>query len=214
MREALKTASGYEYGEVISALQKDIRRGNEEAAMFWALELYERYSNALWTRLRVIVNEDIGLANPQALLLVDAQASHYEWCPKEGSKRLILANTILYLCRSEKSREADHFQCVINQRRQQEGWHLEIPDYALDKHTRRGAQMGRGWKHWFDEGCKLFLGVADKYQAEAQKWWPTMKKVKATKSGRSLDPDPEDDDAPSLFDHAGHTDASQEGPAG
>ncbi len=51
----IKTENGYDFGAVISALQKDIRRGNEVEAMYWCLELYRRYHNALWTRLRVIV---------------------------------------------------------------------------------------------------------------------------------------------------------------
>ena len=32
---------------------------------------------------------------------------------------------------------------------------LEIPDYALDMHTVRGKMMGRGIKHFLDEGIKL-----------------------------------------------------------
>ena len=29
-------------------------------------------------------------------------------------------------------------------------------DVALDKHTRRGQSMGRGSKHFFEEGCLVF----------------------------------------------------------
>jgi replication-associated recombination protein RarA len=66
----LKTQNDYDFGEVISALQKSIRRGHELESMFWALELYEKYGRALWTRLQVICNEDIGIANPQAIILI------------------------------------------------------------------------------------------------------------------------------------------------
>ena len=34
-----KTKHGYDFYEVLSALQKEIRRGNEYEAMFWAVEL-------------------------------------------------------------------------------------------------------------------------------------------------------------------------------
>jgi len=32
---------------------------------------------------------------------------------------------------------------------------LDIPDYALDKHTKRGREMGRGDLHFWTEGCKI-----------------------------------------------------------
>ena len=36
-----------------------------------------------------------------------------------------------------------------------EGLKRDIPDYALDFHTRRGKSSGRSWDHWDNEGCKL-----------------------------------------------------------
>lgn len=80
-----------------------------------------------------------------------------------------------------KSREADHFQCVINQRRLQQAWRLDIPDYALDKHTSRGARLGRSWEHWFDVGCQLIPEPSpNAYQQEAQTLWRSSKKQKTT----------------------------------
>ena len=32
---------------------------------------------------------------------------------------------------------------------------MEVPDFALDKHTKRGQEMGRGSKHFFEEGTKV-----------------------------------------------------------
>ena len=52
---APKTASGYPLDSVVSALQKDIRRGNYEYAAFWARELtISGNSWKLWRRLQVI----------------------------------------------------------------------------------------------------------------------------------------------------------------
>jgi hypothetical protein len=31
----------------------------------------------------------------------------------------------------------------------------EVPDEALDRHTRRGRRMGRGWDHFWDEASQL-----------------------------------------------------------
>ena len=41
------TQNGYPLDEIISALQKDIRRGNEEQALYWVLELLPRFEAAV-----------------------------------------------------------------------------------------------------------------------------------------------------------------------
>lgn len=168
--------NGYPLDEVISALQKDIRRGNEEKAMFWSLEMIPRFEAYLWQRLCVIVNEDIGTANPTLLLLVPRQRElfmEFREVGKDGSARLVLANTLLLMCRSPKSREADHFQCVVNQGRLQARMPKPaIPDFALDKHTRRGKNMKRGVDHWLEVGCVLNPPAApDKYADQARELW-------------------------------------------
>lgn len=169
------TQNGYNLFEVISALQKEIRRGEEERAMYWALELVPLFEDYLWQRLVVITNEDIGIANPNLLQIIPTQrAVFFEFrnAKKDGSARLALANAILLMCRSPKSRLADHFQCAINQDRLH-GKHLDIPDYALDKHTQRGRKMGRGVEHWLAEGCTLSptSNIDDPYTARAAQWW-------------------------------------------
>jgi hypothetical protein len=172
----LFTERGDLLSEVISALQKEIRRGEEESAMYFALELVPKFESYLWRRLNVIVQEDIGIANVQLLMLIPSQEEQFMRFRaegKDGTARLILANAILTMCRSPKSRLADHFQCAVNQRR----LHTErrpIPDYGLDKHTSRGRKMGRGVEHWRDVGCVLIppaADVEDAYADEAYQWW-------------------------------------------
>jgi len=52
------TVNGYAMDEVVSALQKEIRRGNEENATFWACELLDSGAGeTLWRRLKVIAAE-------------------------------------------------------------------------------------------------------------------------------------------------------------
>lgn len=173
-----KTQSGYSRDEVISALQKDIRRGNEELAMFWALELVPQFEQYLWRRLQVIVQEDIGLAAPELLLLLPQQRElwfEFRAEGRDGPCRLILANAILAMCRAPKTRLADHFQCVINQKRLH-GWRPDVPDYALDRHTRKGKAMGRGVQHWREEGCQLspvapMAELPDPYADTAYAFW-------------------------------------------
>lgn len=206
----LYTQSGYRLDEVISALQKDIRRANEEQAMFWALELVPRFEGYLWRRLCVIVNEDIGIANPLLLLLIPQQRTlfaEYRELGRDGSARLILANTILLLCRSPKSRLADHFQCVVNQGRLQNDLRYDIPDYALDKHTHRGHTLKRDVDHWLDEGCVLTPSAeSDPYAERARKLWKSHKfrdtnwpKRKRSGAAAGRPPVPDDDEQLGLF---------------
>jgi hypothetical protein len=172
----LLTQNGYDLLEVISALQKEIRRSDEEKALFWALELVPQYEAYLWRRLTVIVNEDIGIANPLLLMIIPLQGEvffGFREQGKDGSARLALANAILLMCRSAKSRLANHLQCVVNQERLQQGKHLQIPDYALDKHTARGRRLKRDFDHWLDVGCVLThpSDQPDPYAERARQLW-------------------------------------------
>ena len=51
----------YPLDEVVSALQKEIRRGSQEHAFYWASTMVEfGYEEYMWRRLMVILGEDIG----------------------------------------------------------------------------------------------------------------------------------------------------------
>ena len=65
------TPGGYRIDEVTSAMQKEIRRGNEWHALQWATELARAgYTNYVWRRLRIIATEDVGLGEPMMAVLV------------------------------------------------------------------------------------------------------------------------------------------------
>ncbi len=170
------TAKGYDMFEVLAALQKEIRRGKEYEAVYWALELerskLKPLPKALWNRLRVIASEDVGLADPLASLIVDVLEKQY-YADKKNS-RLFLVHAVLCLARSPKSRMVDNLLAVVyNDERK-----LEIPDYALDMHTYSGRKMGRGYDHFFTEGAKLKnQAFEDPYENAA---FEALKKKKKT----------------------------------
>jgi replication-associated recombination protein RarA len=152
-----QTQREYDFYELLSALQKDIRRGNEYLAMFWAVELESLNAEALWNRLIVIACEDIGPANPLMPLLIETlKKQYFDAREKEDdSYRLFLSNAIISLARSRKSRIVDDLLNVVYGEIQHEGRKPAIPDYAFDIHTREGRNMGRGFEHFFSEGAKL-----------------------------------------------------------
>jgi replication-associated recombination protein RarA len=68
-RVDVKTYHGLPADEVISALQKEIRRGNAENAVLLAYEMMitsPAMEDYLWQRLMVISVEDIGFGEPNA----------------------------------------------------------------------------------------------------------------------------------------------------
>jgi len=151
------TQRGYSFHEVASALQKSIRRGLEEDALYWAAELDRSgYDQYVWKRLNMITSEDVGLAEPH--LPATIRALYETWMETKKKKdernpeRMFLVHAVLLLVRAKKSRICDHakmwaYSDHIDYR--------EIPDFALDKHTHQGKRMGRGFEHFFDVGQQL-----------------------------------------------------------
>lgn len=161
----MTTKNGHPFGESASALQKCIRRGLEEEAMYWALEFALAGFHAyLWKRLVVIVTEDIGGANPNLVQTIVGLSAHIHVLLKDGGVKkrakgdkydlCILGYVILDMARSPKSRESDDFVNHVLRSRRVDG-PIEVPDFALDKHTDRGRKMGRGVEHFWKEGAKL-----------------------------------------------------------
>ena len=155
----IKTKKGYDFFECSSALQKCIRRGLEEEALFWAVELYDsNFGEYVWKRLRIMTSEDVGLAEPMMPANIWAlYRSYQEQAKKKEDKnepqRLFLTHAVLLLCRAKKSRMVDWtllWAWLTHPFRK-----LVIPDFALDKHNERGRRLGRSWAHFFEEGTLL-----------------------------------------------------------
>ena len=111
------TPSGHPGDEVISALQKFIRRGETELAVRAAYELYltgEELTAYLWRRLLVISAEDVGLGEPMAPVVVDAlHRSSRELSRDSSDYQLLFVHAVRYLCAcrtgQERGRNIDHF---------------------------------------------------------------------------------------------------------
>jgi replication-associated recombination protein RarA len=171
---ALKTPGGYATGEVVSALQKCIRRGLEDDALYWATELdLAGYPGHVWKRLKVIACEDVGLGDPLAVVVIHALASLYDDLKKTETaerhpQRLPFVQAIRYLARAPKCRINDN-ALVAFYFGERDG--RPIPDFALDRHTAAGKRKGRGWQHFHDDACKLenASGEPDPYADRARK---------------------------------------------
>ena len=160
----LQTNNKYDMFICSSAMQKSIRRGDEDGALFWAIELSEsRFGDYVWRRLRAITSEDIGLAEPLMTAVINALHESYREQAKKSTgvkhpERLFLVHAVLLLCRARKSKLVDWTQFIHYLGHNDDL--IEVPDYAYDKHTQKGRTLGRGWDFYFGEGAK-FENMAD-----------------------------------------------------
>jgi replication-associated recombination protein RarA len=163
----------------VSAMQKCIRRGMEREAMEFACELLhtsKAFHSMVCNRLEVICHEDLDtLAAPHVVPFVAAALaqSKERYTSKIGEARLMIGNVIRLMCRSPKSRAGCHFGAAIGLRSLLEEFKPEIPDWAYDQHTHKGRKMGRGLKHFREEGAKLVPppNGDDPYIEEAYRLW-------------------------------------------
>lgn len=151
------TPGGYPVDEVSSALQKSIRRGLEEDALYWCAEFYKARPHGIWKRLRIIASEDVGIASPSAALTV--RALYENWKQSQDEGELYVVHAVLVLVHAKKSRLVDHATIAAFGPRENGQKTLlakrDVPEYAVDKHTQRGRKLGRGFKYFFEEGSKL-----------------------------------------------------------
>jgi len=155
----VKTYNGFQADHVISALQKEIRRGNTENAALLAYEMIITSSaleDYFWHRIKVISVEDIGWGDPHAAVLIRSLYEMVRDLNRTDGERLLYAiYAVRYLCACKKDRSNDEMiNWVI--REVESGRRLpEIPEYAIDMHTARGKAMGRVAHHFWEEGTIL-----------------------------------------------------------
>ncbi|HER25405.1 MAG TPA: replication-associated recombination protein A [Candidatus Atribacteria bacterium] len=96
--------TGEEHYNIISALHKSMRDSDPDAAIYWVARMLEAGENPLYVARRLVrfASEDVGNADPQALLVAVSamQAVHFLGMP-EGN--LALAQTATYLACAPKS---------------------------------------------------------------------------------------------------------------
>lgn len=104
---ALYDKNGEQHYDLISAFIKSIRGGDPNAAVYWLARMIAGGEDPLFIarRLLILASEDIGNANPNALLLANNcfQAVQVIGWPES---RLVLSQTVTFLACSPKSNAA------------------------------------------------------------------------------------------------------------
>ena len=138
--------------DIISAFIKSIRGSDPDAAIYWLARMVEGGEDPAFIARRLVISaaEDIGLANPNALLLANAC---FDTIMKIGwpEGRIPLAETTIYLATSPKSNSAylaiDHALGLVRQTGNQ-----PVPLHLRNAPTKLMKQLGYadGYKYAHD----------------------------------------------------------------
>jgi putative ATPase len=135
---------GEQHYDIISAFIKSIRGSDPNAAIYWLARMVEGGEDPKFIARRLLISatEDIGLANPNALLLANAcfQAVESVGWPES---RIILAECTIYLASSPKGNAA---YMAINKAQQlvQQTGNLGVPLPLRNAPTALMKQLGYG----------------------------------------------------------------------
>ncbi len=130
--------------DIISAFIKSIRGSDPDAAVYWLARMIEGGEDPVFIarRLAIVASEDIGLANPNALLLANATFDiiHKIGMP-EG--RIPLAECTIYLATSPKSNSA--YMAINNALEEvRQSGNLPVPLHIRNAPTSLMKKMGYG----------------------------------------------------------------------
>ena len=155
-----------EHYDQISALIKSVRGSDPDAGLYWMARMIEGGEDPrfLARRMVILASEDIGLADPQALLIAEAAARAVEYVGLPEAA-LNLAEAVIYLARAPKSNSV-----IVALGRAQEdvrsGAQQEVPNHLRDSHYQGAASLGHGegyvYPHTDASGA-----VAQQYRPEA-----------------------------------------------
>jgi len=151
-RALLYDKSGDQHYDLISALHKSLRGSDPDAGLYWLGRMLEAGEDPLYVARRLVrfASEDVGMADPQALMVAVAsqQAVHFIGLP-EGS--LALAEAVVYLATAPKSNSL--YQAYSRVRHDIEhGRNEPVPLHLCNPVTKlmRDAGYGRGYKYAHD----------------------------------------------------------------
>lgn len=189
-------ASGDEHYDLLSALQKSIRGSDENAAIHYLARLIKSGDLiSITRRIAVIASEDIGLAHPNALTVVN---SGIELSLKIGfpEARIVLAELVIYLATLPKSNSA--YLAISKALKDIDTISIgSVPDNLRDSHYNGAKTLGvQAYKYPHDykynyvnqeympnelKGKKYYETKNNKYEESLRRYWEDVKRTKEEK---------------------------------
>lgn len=154
-RSLMYDKSGEEHYNIISALHKSIRNGDADASIYWLVRMLEGGEDPLYIARRLVraASEDVGNADPQALVLAIAvkETVHFVGMPEAG---VALGQLVAYLAAAPKSNAAyTAYGDAVHEVRQ--GDNPPVPLHIRNAPTRLMKDLGYGggyrYAHDYDD---------------------------------------------------------------
>jgi putative ATPase len=138
--------AGEAHYQIISALIKSMRAGEEEAALYYFARLWEAGEDIKFIARRLVIfaSEDVGNADLRALAVANAVRQAVEFVGRPECY-YNLAQAVIFLSRAPKSREVgDKFSKALDQVRR--FGDAKVPDFLVNANTRLDRELGKGRK--------------------------------------------------------------------
>lgn len=152
---AIYDKNGEMHYDIISAFIKSVRGSDPDAAVYWLARMIEGGEDVKFIarRLVILASEDIGLANPNALLIANNcfdAVKNIGW----PESRIILSQATIYLASSPKSNSA--YQAIKRaQSIVKETGNLPVPLHLRNSPTKLMKELGYGkdykYAHSYEE---------------------------------------------------------------
>jgi putative ATPase len=149
-RAPLYDKSREEHYNIISALHKSIRGSDPDAALYWLARMLAGGEQPLYIARRLVraAVEDIGLADPQAVVQALAAKDVYDFLGSPEGE-IALAQTVIYLASAPKS-NAVYVALGAAKRAAQEHGSLMPPAHILNAPTKLMKNLGYGKGYEYD----------------------------------------------------------------
>jgi putative ATPase len=141
---------------LISALHKSVRGSDPDAALYYLARMLDAGEDPLFLARRIVrmASEDIGMADPQALVIANAAKDAYDFLGSPEGE-LAIAQAVIYVATAPKSNAA-YVAYRSARRAAKEGGSLVPPKHILNAPTKlmeqEGYSEGYAYDHDSEEG--------------------------------------------------------------
>lgn len=171
-KAAVYDGTGDEHYDVISAMIKSVRGSDPDAALYWMARMLESGEDPRFIarRLAILASEDIGNADPRAIMVA---AATWELIERIGmpEARFTLSQCVCYLALAPKS-NASYVAIEAALEDVREGRTVQVPQHIKDGNVRKAEHMsaggpsagkGDGYKYAHEDGIPSpLLGMVGK----------------------------------------------------
>jgi putative ATPase len=153
-RAPLYDKSREEHYNIISALHKSIRGSDPDAALYWLARMLVGGEQPLYIARRLVraAVEDIGMADPQALVQALAAKDMYDFLGSPEGE-IALAQTVIYLATAPKSNAVYSALSAAKQAAAEHG-SLMPPAHILNAPTKLMKNLGYGKGYEYDHAAE------------------------------------------------------------